>query len=62
MTGIKFVVNEKGSKSAVVIDLKIHGRLWEDFYDALKVKDRKNEPRETLDSVKKRLKKIKQDA
>ena len=59
MTGIKFVVNEKGSKSAVMIDLKIHGRLWEDFYDALKVRQRKNEPRETLESVKRRFKKIK---
>jgi len=59
MTGIKFVINEKGSKSAVMIDLKIHGKLWEDFYDALKVRQRKNEPRETFDSVKKRLKKIK---
>jgi len=59
MTGIKFVVNEKGNKSAVRIDLKIHGRLWEDFYDALKVRQRKNEPRETLESVKRRFKKIK---
>ena len=59
MTGIKFVINEKGSKSAVMIDLKIHGRLWEDFYDALKVTQRKNEPRETLDSVKRRFKKSK---
>ncbi len=59
MTGIKFVINEKGSKSAVMIDLKIHGRLWEDFYDALKVRHRKNEPRETLGSVRKRLKTLK---
>ena len=57
MTGINFVINDKGKKSAVVIDLKKHGRLWEDFYDALKVKQRKNEPRETLQMVKTRFNK-----
>lgn len=57
MTGINFVINEKGKKSAVVIDLKKHGKLWEDFYDALKVKQRKNEPRETFKMVKDKFKK-----
>ena len=56
MTGINFVINEKGKKSAVVIDLKKHGKLWEDFYDALKVRQRKNEPRETFQMVKDKLK------
>ncbi|HWA06835.1 MAG TPA: hypothetical protein VG961_09820 [Ignavibacteria bacterium] len=56
MTGINFVINEKGKKSAVVIDLKKHGKLWEDFYDALKVRQRKNEPRETIQMVKDKLK------
>jgi hypothetical protein len=56
MTGINFVINEKEKKSAVVIDLKKHGKLWEDFYDALKVKQRKNEPRETFQMVKEKLK------
>lgn len=57
MTGVNFVINDNGKKSAVVIDLKKHGRLWEDFYDALKVKQRKNEPRETLQMVKTRFNK-----
>ena len=57
MTGINFVINEKGKKSAVVIDLKKYGKLWEDFYDTVKVNKRKNEPRETLQMVKGRLKK-----
>jgi hypothetical protein len=56
MTGINFLVNEKGDKRAVLIDLKKYGKLWEDFYDTLKVKKRKNEPRETLESVKERIK------
>ena len=55
MTGINFVINEKGKKSAVVIDLKRYGKLWEDFYDAITVKQRKNEPSETLKIVKSRL-------
>ena len=57
MTGIKFVVNEKGNKSAVMIDLKRYGKVWEDFYDTVTSRKRKNEPRETLQSVKERLKK-----
>ncbi len=57
MTGINFVINDKGKKSAVVIDLKKHGKLWEDFYDSLKVKQRKNEPRESLQMVKARFNK-----
>ena len=56
MTGINFVINEKGKKSSVVIDLKKHGKLWEDFYDTLKVRQRKNEPRETIQMVKDKLK------
>jgi len=57
MTGIKFLIDEKGKKSAVVIDLKEHGKMWEDFYDGVLAKSRTNEPRETLGEVKKRLKK-----
>jgi hypothetical protein len=57
MTGIKYMTDDKGKRSAVVIDLKRHGKLWEDFFDTLKVKHRKNEPRETLVEVKNRLKK-----
>jgi len=56
MTGINFIVNEKGDKRAVLIDLKKYGKLWEDFYDTLKSKKRKNDPRETLESVKNRIK------
>ena len=38
MEGIKFVVDEKGNRTAVLIDItatKAHQELWEDFYDAL---------------------------
>ena len=57
MTGIQFLSNEKGEKTAVLLDLKKYGELWEDFYDSIIAEKRKNEPRETLSSVKGRLKK-----
>ncbi len=57
MQGINYVTNEEGKRVAVMIDLKKHGDLWEDFYDGLTAKKRKNEPRESFESVKKLLKK-----
>jgi hypothetical protein len=57
MKGIQYVTNEKGIKTAVIIDLKEYSELWEDFYDALTAKKRENEPRESLDAVKSILKK-----
>jgi len=55
MSGIQFVIDDKGAKSAVIIDLNKYGDLWEDFYDTLIAYQRRKEPRETLHSVKKRL-------
>jgi hypothetical protein len=53
--GIQFVVDNSGRKMAVQIDLKKHGRLWEDFYDRALAKQRASEPRESLETVKKRV-------
>jgi hypothetical protein len=58
MEGIQFVTNDKGQKVAVMINLDKHGNIWEDFYDSLTADLRANEPRETLDFVKKRLRKL----
>ncbi len=55
MKGVEYVVDEKGEKKAVMLDLKIHRDIWEDFCDVLKVKERENDPRESLDSVKKKV-------
>ena len=57
MQGIQFVTDEKGQKVAVQINLKKFGNLWEDFYDDLLFQKRTLEPRESLASVKDRLKK-----
>jgi hypothetical protein len=56
VSGINFMVNERGEKTAVIIDLKSHKALWEDIYDTLLVRVRKKEPRESFDEVKRRLK------
>jgi len=53
--GVQFVVDNSGRKTAVQINLKKQGRLWEDFYDRALAKQRASEPRESLESVKKRV-------
>lgn len=55
MEGIQFVTNAKGERVAVQIDLRKHGDVWEDVYDSLTARKRSREPRESLNSVKKRL-------
>lgn len=55
LEGIQFVTNAAGKKTAVLIDLKLYGELWEDFYDALIARQRADEPRESLESVREAL-------
>ncbi len=55
MKGIEFVTDEAGKKRAVLIDLRTHGELWEDVYDALTATARRREPREPIAEVRKRL-------
>ena len=56
--GIQYVVDESGERTAVLIDLKEHRELWEDLYDTLIAEQRRDEPRESLDEVKKRLRQL----
>lgn len=56
MSGITFMVDSHGKKTAAVIDLRRHSKLWEDFFDTLLAESRANEPRESLEAVKRRLK------
>lgn len=55
MTDMQFLVDSSGRKTAVVIDLEKYGDIWEDFYDILLAHQRRDEPRESLEEVKKRL-------
>jgi len=52
MTGIQFVTDEKGRKTAVLIDLKKHKALWEDIQDVLVSQSRRNEKGIPLEEVK----------
>ena len=55
MSGVQFMIDDHGRKTAVVIDLRKNRDLWEDFYDRLLVQERAHEPRESLAEVKNRL-------
>ena len=55
MTGIRFIVNERGEKTAAVIDLKKNRAAWEDFHDLVTARERQDESRESLDDVRRHL-------
>ncbi|MGH8134178.1 MAG: hypothetical protein ACRETP_13280 [Steroidobacteraceae bacterium] len=55
MPGVEFLLNDRGEKRAVLIDLKKHRALWEDLYDAYLVHARRREPRESLAQVRRLL-------
>ena len=55
MKGVQFLVDDEGQKTGGLIDLKKNPGLWEDFYDRALAESREDEPRESLESVKKRL-------
>ena len=55
MKGVQFVVDERGRKTGVVIDLRKNRELWEDIFDRALARNREREPRETLASVRRRL-------
>jgi len=57
MEGIYYVMDDKGQKRFVQIDLSIHGEIWEDFYDLLVSNSRENEESISYDVVKDELKK-----
>ena len=53
MPGIEFLVDARGRRKSVVIDLGRHGALWEDVFDAYIAQQRRGEPRDSLSKVKK---------
>ena len=53
--GVQFLFDERGEKTAVLIDLKRNRALWEDILDAALARERAGEPRESLERVKQRL-------
>lgn len=47
MHGVHFIVDCRGNRTGVVINLKKHRTLWEDIYDNWLAEKRKHEPRAT---------------
>jgi len=43
MSGIQFVTDEKGRRVGVLIDLKKHGAVWQDFWDGFVSESRRKE-------------------
>lgn len=58
MEGINYIVDDEGRPKAVVIDLEVHGEFWEDVYDSWLIRQRKDEPRESFEEVKRHLREI----
>jgi hypothetical protein len=52
MTGIQYITDEKGRKTAAILDLKKHKALWEDIQDVLVSRSRRRERRIPLEEVK----------
>ena len=57
LRGVQFATKANGTPTAVLIDLRIHGALWEDFYDGLAAKATEGAPRSSLEQVKASLRK-----
>ena len=55
MEGIDYLIDSKGNRIAVQIDLRTHSKLWEDIYDLLIAQMREDDPTETWEEVKQHL-------
>lgn len=55
MRGVNYLTNDRGIKTAVMIDLKTHREEVEDFLDVLEAKSRKNEAKEDASLVFERI-------
>jgi hypothetical protein len=55
MTGIQYLLDAKGRRVAVQIDLKKHREIWEDVEDVLVSRARRNEKRTPIEKVKSNL-------
>jgi hypothetical protein len=55
--GLKYLVDAKGRRTAVQIDLRANRAFWEDILDVAVARQRSTEPTESLDAVRRRLQK-----
>ena len=62
MKGLQYIVDEKGKKKAVLLDLDIYADKWEDIYDILVSYSRRNEKRIKWEVLKNALHETKRKA
>jgi len=55
--GLKYLVDTKGRRTAVQIDLRSNRTFWEDILDVAIARQRATEPTESLDAVRRCLQK-----
>jgi len=58
LPGVSYLLGPRGTPEAVVIDLKKHASLWEDFQDLLVAKSRRKDARVSLEEVEEGLRKL----
>jgi hypothetical protein len=58
MKGVQYLFDDKGKAKAVLIDLEKHRDIWEDFQDLVVAEKRRKEPRESLEEVEARLRRL----
>jgi hypothetical protein len=51
MEAIHFLTDDQNNRIAVQIDLRKHGALWEDFYDAFIAEQRKDDEKIVLEQL-----------
>ena len=53
LKGIQYVIDDRGKKKSVILDLEKWGEYWEDFYDILISESRGHEPNISWNKLKK---------
>ncbi|MFA5805078.1 MAG: hypothetical protein WC879_10580 [Melioribacteraceae bacterium] len=62
MKGLQYIVDTKGKRKAVLLDLDIYADKWEDIYDILISYSRRNEKRVKWETLKRTLHETKRKA
>jgi len=53
----KYIIDEKGKKTAAILPIKKYEELMEDLHDLAVIAERRDEPSITFDKLKERLRK-----
>ena len=62
MKGLQYIVDTKGKRKAILLDLDIYADKWEDIYDILVSYSRRNEKRVKWETLKRTLHETKRKA